>query len=95
MTTKNNTPTIALESLSTDDLARLAALVADTIAARQLQDAITTDLLTPMAQEKKARKSDKRDTGSWEEIKVINGHQYRYRRTWQGGKLRSKYIGKA
>ena len=31
----------------------------------------------------------------WVEIKTIAGHQYRYRRWYDGGVKRSKYLGKA
>lgn len=34
-------------------------------------------------------------SSGWEEIKTIKGHQYRYLRWRQGGKLKSKYLGKA
>lgn len=92
--THTNTPTIAnaLTALSTEELARLAAQIADTIAARETAaDAIATEE-TPATS--KARKSTKRTSGAWDETKIINGHAYRYHRFWQGGRLRSKYIGK-
>jgi hypothetical protein len=93
----HNTQTIAsnLEALSAEELNSLAALVADQIAARQMKAAIVADVLTPAASVKAQRKSTKRNSGEWEEIKIISGHAYRYRRYWQDGKLRSKYIGKA
>ena len=87
------TNTNALTNLSTEELARLAALIADVIAAREpAADAIATED-TPATS--KARKSAKRNSGEWDEIKIIHGHAYRYHRFWQGGRLCSKYIGKA
>lgn len=90
-------PTIekSLKDLSAADLDRLAALVADQIAARKMNEAIATDALTPAARAKAQRKSAKRNSGEWEEIKIISGHAYRYRRYWDNGKLRSEYKGKA
>jgi hypothetical protein len=84
-----------LETLSTDDLARLAALVADTIAARQLQDAITTDLLTPAATAQRKNNKRRDHSAPWQETKEVDGHLYRYERWWENGKKRSKYLGKA
>lgn len=90
-----NTQTIAsnLNTLSAEELNSLAALIADQIAARKMNEAIVTDVITPAT--KAQRKSTKRNSGEWEEIKIISGHAYRYRRFWQDGKLRSKYLGKA
>lgn len=91
-----NTQTIAsnLQALSTEELARLAAQIADTIAAREtVTDAIATEE-TPATS--KARKSARRDHSTpWFETKLIDGHLYRYQRWWENGKKRSKYIGKA
>lgn len=36
----------------------------------------------------------KRPRGWWREIKKIKGHRYWYKRWREGGKLRSKYLGK-
>lgn len=33
--------------------------------------------------------------GAWIEIKTIKGHRYRYLRWREGGKRRSRYLGKA
>ncbi len=91
-------PTIekSLKDLSTSELDRLAALVADQIAARKMQEAIVTDVLTPAARAKAARKSTKRDhSATWIETKEVDGHLYRYERWWENGKKRSKYLGKA
>jgi hypothetical protein len=94
---KRNQPQPAIEhslaNMSTADLERLATLIADQITARRTAEAVTADVIAPTAKVK--RKSSKRDSGEWEEVKTINGHQYRYRRYWQDGRLRSTYIGKA
>jgi hypothetical protein len=91
-TTKTTTPH-NLNAMSLDELNNLAAIVSDLIASRQAP-ALTNDH-EPNPAPAKGRKSNKRNSGEWEEIKTINGHQYRYRRYWQDGRLRSKYIGKA
>lgn len=77
------------KQMSAAELKALEALLADSIAARE----------TPAASDARGtdgkRKSHKREHGAWDEVKLINGHLYRYHRFWQGGKLRSKYLGRA
>lgn len=94
--TNTSAPTIAnaLTTLSTEELARLAAQIADTIAARETAADVITTEETPATS--KARKSARRDhSAPWFETKMIDGHVYRYQRWWENGKKRSKYIGKA
>ncbi len=95
MTTNTMTTTIphSLDTLSLDELNDLAAIVSDLIASRQAPALTNSNEPTPAPS--KGRKNNKRNSGEWEEIKTINGHQYRYRRYWREGRLRSKYIGKA
>lgn len=81
-----------LSGLSVEDLNGLGALLANALAERETSAPLATSE-TPAASN--GHKSHKRERGEWTEVKIINGHPYRYRRFWQGGKLRSKYLGKA
>ena len=81
-----------LDTLSLAELNKIDALVHGLIEDRaEPADEITPE---PAADHSKSRKSNKRKSGEWDETKIINGHAYRYHRFWQGGRLRSKYIGK-
>ncbi len=79
-----------IESLSDADLLELDAQLHSLIAARSQPEPEPQ----PSGLETR-RKSGKRNSGEWEEIKVISGHSYRYLRFWQRGRLKSKYLGKA
>ncbi len=83
-----------LEQLSTDELCHLAERLHDLIESRKMAEAIAIDVTAP-AHTAKGRKTPKRNSGEWEEVKTINGKQYRYRRWWENGKKRSEYVGKA
>ena len=77
-------------------IVQLRAWLINARAAIEEQDAI--DALGSDDQEEKqdtCSLTRKAKGGSWVEVKTIKGHKYRYLRWREGGRLRSKYLGKA
>ena len=87
------------KDMSAAELKALEALLAESIAARDevvrsLSETPTAPTPATAANGSKP-KNHKRNSGAWDEVKIINGRPYLYRREWKKGRLTSKYIGKA
>lgn len=81
-----------IDTLSTADLYALQAIVAGLIEARE----DNTPTIEEPAPTSATQRTGKAGGRGHVELKTINGcGPYKYLRYWQGGKLKSEYIGKA
>jgi len=78
-----------LKAMGRDELIDLQAMIAGLLDIMSATTALNES--TPQGKPKVKRQH----SAPFIEIKTIKGRQYAYRRWYEGGKLRSEYIGKA